>query len=89
MNYKTNIDIKSKRDLLKSRMDDFTSFYWRGKEAFEAFGAFVVGGKDALKFYNGPGFSNKYIKPQFESANSLLTGVEFQTQKIDFTLGVY
>ena len=89
MNYTTNINTQSKRDMLKSRMDDFTSFSWRGQDAFNTFGAFVVGGKDALKFYNGPSFSNKYTKPQFESANSLLTGVEFQTQKVDFTIGVY
>lgn len=87
MNY-TNL-VKDKRDNLRRLMDDFTSFSWRGDDAFETFGAFIVGGKDALKFYNGPSFSNQYAKPQFESANSLLTGVTFQTQKIDFTVGVY
>ena len=62
MSYTTNINTQSKRDMLKSRMDDFTSFSWRGQDAFNTFGAFVVGGKDALKFYNGPSFSNKYTK---------------------------
>lgn len=85
----TQITDSSKREELRRRMDDFTSFSWRGDNAFDKFGAFIVGGKDALKFYNGPSFSNKYTKPQFESANSILTGVEFQTQKIDFTVGVY
>lgn len=89
MAHKTQITDSSKREELRRRMDDFTSFSWRGDNAFDKFGAFIVGGKDALKFYNGPSFSNKYTKPQFESANSILTGVEFQTQKIDFTVGVY
>lgn len=89
MAYKTQLNDLDKRELLRRRMDDFTSFSWRGDDAFNKFGAFIVGGKNGLKFYNGPGFSNKYTKPQFESANSILTGVEFKTQTIDFTVGVY
>lgn len=89
MSYKTNINDMAKRNQLRSLMDDFTSFSWRGDDAFETFGAFIVGGKDALKFYNGPGFSNKYTKPQFETASSILTGVDFKIQTISFTIGVY
>lgn len=89
MSYKTNIDDTTKRNQLRSLMDDFTSFSWRGDDAFETFGAFIVGGKDALKFYNGPGFSNKYTKPQFETASSILTGVDFKTQTLSFTIGIY
>lgn len=88
MSYKTNLG-KNKRAQLKSRMDDFTSFLWASHDMFEEFGAFIVGGKDALKFYNGSNFTNQYAKPQFEGASPLLTGVNFDVQKIEFTIGVY
>jgi hypothetical protein len=51
MSYKTNLS-KNKRAQLKSHMDDFTSFLWANHDMFEEFGAFIVGGRDALKFYN-------------------------------------
>ena len=56
---------------------------------FMEYGAFIVGGKDALKFYNGPGFSNEYAQPQFNKAAGQLQGVNFTTQQISFTMGVY
>ena len=79
----------AKRNQLKSGMDDFTSFTWRGVNAFDVFGAFIINNKNTLKFYNGPSFSNEYTKPQFESAAGQLVGVSFNVQKIDFTIGVY
>ena len=79
----------AKRNQLKSGMDDFTSFTWRGVNAFDIFGAFIINNKNTLKFYNGPSFSNEYTKPQFESAAGQLVGVSFNVQKIDFTIGVY
>lgn len=88
MSYKTHLG-KNKREQLKSRMDDFTSFLWANHDMFKEFGAFIVGGKDALKFYNGSNFTNQYAKPQFEGASPLLTGVNFDVQKIEFTMGVY
>lgn len=90
--YHTKINT-DKRNQLKRAMDDFTTFNWgeviSGQTAFDKFGAFIVGGKDALKFYNGPGFSNKYITTQFQSQNSTLQSVEFKTMTVDFTMGVY
>jgi len=80
---------KNKRNQLKNIMDDFTGFTWRGVDAFSTFGAFIINNKNSLKFYNGPTYSNEYTKPMFESAAGQLTGVNFQTQKIDFTIGVY
>ena len=77
------------RSRIKSFIDDFASFTWRGIDAFETFGAFIINNKNSLKFYNGPTFSNEYTKPQFETAAGQLTGVTFQTQKIDFMIGVY
>lgn len=77
------------RNNLKGFIDDFASFTWRGIDAFDTFGAFIINNKNSLKFYNGPSFSNEYTKPQFETAAGQLTGVTFQVQKIDFTIGVY
>ena len=70
-----------KRNQLKSSLDDFCTFYWRGVDAFKTFGAFIVN-KNDLKFYNGPSFSNDYVQPQYETAAGLLTGVKFKTQQI-------
>ena len=77
-----------KRKQFKGMLDDFCTFWWRGIDAFETFGAFIIN-KNDLKFYNGPSFSNDYTQPQFESAAGQLTGVKFKTQQISFTIGVY
>lgn len=77
-----------KRRQLKHSMDAFTNFRWRGIDAFENFGAFIIN-KDSLKFYNGSSWKNDYSKPQFDNASSLLAGISFEIQKIDFTIGVY
>ena len=92
--YHTNIN-NDKRNELKKVMDDFTTFTWgevnnsAGQTFFDRFGAFVVGGKDALKFYNGPNFSNNYVSTQFQTQNSTLQSVEFKPMTISFTMGVY
>lgn len=87
-----NIEItqttQRRRDQLKSGIDDFASFTWRGVNAFDTFGAFIIN-KNDLKFYNGPTYSNSYTKPQFDSAYGQLTGITFNIQKIDFNIGVY
>ena len=77
------------RGRIKWGIDDFASFTWRGVNAFDVFGAFIINNKNSLKFYNGPTFTNEYTKPQFETAAGQLTGVTFAIQKIDFTIGVY
>ena len=56
---------------------------------WEEYGAFVVGGKDKLKFYNGAPFKNSYTTPQFSSVGSIFEGVSFDVWKIEFTMGVY
>ena len=77
------------RRQLKNAMDAFTTFSWRGAEAFKSFGAFISADKPGdLKFYNGPGFSNEYSKPQFSQYTNLL-GVNLNTQTISFKIGVY
>lgn len=81
---------RQKRNQLASLQDEFTTFSWGGVEAFENFGAFIINEKKgSLKFYNGPGFSNEYTKPQFDNAGGLLQGVTFNKQTISFTIGVY
>lgn len=81
---------KEKRDQLKSLLDDFTSFSWRGYDAFDNFGAFIINNKEgSLKFYNGPSFSNEYSKTQFDLNGGEFLGVTYNKQKIDFTIGLY
>ena len=79
----------AKRKQLKFGMDDFTGFSWRGVDAFDNFGAFIINNKNSLKFYGGSTYSNQYTKPQFESSTGTLTGISFNTPKIDFTIGAY
>lgn len=81
---------QKKRNELKRRMDKFTSFSWRGYDAFDNFGAFIINEKKgSLQFYNGPGFSNEYSKPQFDTNGGDLIGVTVNRQQINFTIGVY
>lgn len=92
--YWNNISIsdetKKRRSQIKNLMDEFMDFQWQGYSAFENFGAFIINDKKgSLKFYNGPGFSNEYSKPQFEQNCGELMGVNFNRQTISFTIGVY
>ena len=88
INHSTNT--QKKRNELKRRMDKFTSFSWRGYDAFDNFGAFIINEKKgSLQFYNGPGFSNEYSKPQFDTNGGDLIGVTVNRQQIKFTIGVY
>lgn len=92
MSYKTNITTitEEKRNQIKGRLDDFATFVWRGKNAFDICGAFIIADKRGdLKFYNGPSFSNEYTKPQFSSSSGNLTGVSFNRQQITFKMGAY
>jgi hypothetical protein len=89
MAYKTDL-IKNKRELLKSQLDDFATFQWRGHDMFEDFGCFIINDKNgSLKFYNGPGFTNQYAKAQFSPASNALLGVEFKQQTIPMKVGLY
>lgn len=81
---------ETRRQQIKSLQDEFMTFSWRGYDAFENFGAFIINeSKGSLKFYNGPSFSNEYTKPQFQSNGGLLQGVNFNKQNISFSIGVY
>ena len=92
MNYRTNITTttEEKRNQIKGRLDDFATFVWRGENAFDICGAFIIADKHGdLKFYNGPSFSNEYTKPQFSSSSGNLTGVSFNRQQVQFKMGAY
>lgn len=78
------------RQKLKYGIDDFTTFMWRGCDAWENFGAFIIADKRGdLKFYNGPSFTNKYSSPQFSKYAGNLLGVDFKQQQISFKVGLY
>lgn len=92
MSYRTNISNTTleKRNQIKGRLDNFATFMWRGENAFDICGAFIIADKRGdLKFYNGPSFSNEYTKPQFSSSSGNLTGVNFNRQQIKFKIGAY
>lgn len=89
MSYKTNLT-RNKREQLKSQMDDFATFQWRGHDMWEDYGCFIINeSKGSLKFYNGPGYSNKYAKPQFSSSVNTLIGVDFKQKTIPMKIGMY
>ena len=89
MSYKTNLT-HNKREQLKSQMDDFATFQWRGHDMWDKYGCFIINeSKGSLKFYNGPGYSNKYAKPQFSSSTNTLIGVDFKQKTIPMKIGMY
>ena len=89
MSYKTNLTL-NKRQQLKAQMDDFATFQWRGHDMFDDFGCFIINDKNgSLKFYNGPGFSNQYAKPQFSKSVNGLLGVDWKQQTIPMKVGLY
>lgn len=89
-NLEISEDTQKRRQQIKSLQDEFMTFSWRGFDAFDNFGAFIINEKKgSLKFYNGLDFTNDYTKPQFDSNVGELMGVNFNRRKIDFTIGVY
>ena len=81
---------KQRRHQIKTLQDEFMTFSWGGVDAFDSFGAFIINDKKgSLKFYNGPGFSNEYSKPQFDNSGGKILGVNFNKQTMGFTIGVY
>lgn len=57
---------------------------------WEEYGCFIINeSKGSLKFYNGPGYSNKYAKSQFSSSVNTLLGVDFKQKTIPMKIGMY
>ena len=84
------LDMMGINDNWKNQLDEYCIFEWNGVSS-KNFNAFIIsdGSNNTLKFYNGPSFSNEYSNPQFESANSTLLGVSFETQQIKFKIGIF
>ena len=81
---------EQKRKQIKGQIDRFATFMWRGENAFDKFGAFIINeGKGDLKFYNGPSFSNEYSAPMYSTSSGNLLGMSFKTQPIKFKIGIY
>ena len=54
MSYRTNISniTLERRNQIKGRLDNFATFMWRGENAFDICGAFIIADKRGdLKFY--------------------------------------
>lgn len=84
-------NINNSWEYKKSHMnlDNFATFMWRGAQSFQQYHMFIISGKDELKFYNGPSFSNEYTTPQFQSSSGNITGVKFNRQTLSFKVGIY
>lgn len=83
--------INNSWDYKKAHMnlDNFATFRWRGAESFNDYHTFIVSGRDELKFYNGPSFSNEYTTPQFQSSSGNITRIKFNRQTLSFKIGIY
>ena len=80
----------SRRNTLHTTLDRFSTFMWRGIDAWQVFGAFIVADKRGdLKFYNGANFSNEYSSSQFSDLGNNLLGVSIKQQTIQFKIGMY
>lgn len=80
---------RQQRNKIKPLLDNFTSFSWRGVDAWDTFGAFILNEKNSLKFFEGPQWKNEYTKPQFSTHLGQLSGMSFSTPSISFSIGVY
>jgi hypothetical protein len=86
----TTLHTRNKRDQLKTQLDDFATFQWRGHNMFDDYGCFIINNKEgSLKFYNGPNYTNQYAKPQFSTSVNGLLGVDFKQQVISMKVGLY
>ena len=56
---------------------------------WETYSTFITNNGSALKFVNGPSFSNEYSSPQYDHAMGNLTGVKFTRMQVSFTICTY
>ena len=74
---------------IERRLDKYAKFYWRGEDMWEKYHTFITNNGSALKFVNGPSFSNEYSSPQYDHAMGNLTGVKFSRMQVSFTICTY
>lgn len=95
LNYEFQLANPSQRTIVErnrfaAQIDNFATFQWAGIDMFKEFGVFIINEKKgSLKMYNGASFKNEYAKQQYQEGYTNLTGVTFDTQTINFTVGVY
>lgn len=95
LNYEFQLANPSQRTIVErnrfaAQIDNFATFQWAGIDMFKEFGVFIINEKKgSLKMYNGASFKNEYAKQQYQEGYTNLTGVTFDTQTINFTIGVY
>lgn len=78
------------RNQLKSRLDPYCHFTWRGEDAFDKFGAFILGSDRKVQdFFNGPSFTNEYSAPQYQRGSATLLGVNFSQPSFAVKIGLY
>lgn len=81
--------IQKQKEYLSRRLDKYAKFYWRGEDMWETYSTFITNNGSALKFVNGPSFSNEYSSPQYDHAMGNLTGVKFSRMQVSFTICTY
>ena len=86
----SNVDtIQKQKEYLNRKLDKYAKFYWRGEDMWETYSTFITNNGSALKFVNGPSFSNEYSSPQYDHAMGNLTGVKFTRMQVSFTICTY
>jgi len=81
--------IQKQKEYLSRRLDKYAKFYWRGEDMWETYSTFITNNGSALKFVNGPSFSNEYSSPQYDHAMGNLTGVKFTRMQVSFSICTY
>lgn len=87
--YSTRNNIEKEIEYLGRRLDKYAKFYWRGEDMWETYHTFITNNGSALKFVNGPSFSNEYSSPQYDHAMGNLTGVKFTRMQVSFSICTY
>ena len=87
--YSNIMTIEKQKAAIGRRLDNYAKFYWRGEDMWEKYSAFIENDGSALKFVNGPSFSNQYSSPQYDHSSGNLTGVKFSRMKTSFKICVY
>ena len=81
--------VEKQKEYLNKKLDKYAKFYWRGEDMWETYSTFITNNGSALKFVNGPSFSNEYSSPQYDHAMGNLTGVKFSRMQVSFTICTY
>jgi len=87
--YSARNGIEKEIEYLGRRLDKYAKFYWRGEDMWATYNTFITNNGSALKFVNGPSFSNEYSSPQYDHAMGNLTGVKFTRMQVSFSICTY